>query len=75
MHGPTRRRQASLLTRPRPLALSLSVAVAEPPPASAAPSDMLPRDVQILRPNPTAASNSITTSMYTWYTFPTVRER
>ena len=37
-----------------------------------AESETLPRAVRILGPNPTAASNSITTSMYTWYSFPTI---
>ena len=30
------------------------------------------RRVGILEPNPGAANNTITTSLYTWYTFPTV---
>jgi hypothetical protein len=39
----------------------------------APPSDNLTRTVNILGPNPTAANNEIRTSLYTWYTFPTVR--
>ena len=52
-----------------------------PPPSPAPPGtpatsksveDSLPRTVRILKPNANVASNSIITSLYTWYTFPTI---
>lgn len=38
-------------------------------------NDNLTRKVNILGLNKTHADNSIKTSLYTWYTFPTVRCR
>ena len=35
-------------------------------------SDNLTRELSILLPNPSAVGNTITTSLYTWYTFPTI---
>ena len=39
---------------------------------SAPQKDNLLRTVNILRSNPGAVGNTITTALYTWYTFPTV---
>ena len=36
------------------------------------PNDNLTRTVTILERNPTAVGNSVRTSLYTWYTFPTI---
>ena len=42
-------------------------------PNPAAHQDSLVRTISIFGENPTAANNSITTTLYSWWSFPTVR--